>query len=219
MKVASYVALALLVLSVASPPARAATATVPAGETRIIDLTENVGDADDSGVILRNLAARACTVTIGGTRARGGTVRSGYAILDRSMTVRARNLRARQYRVCVRREYTRQALREKGIRFGTQRLMRRCNGVWQPARACVRKPNVRKVRYANFAGPTREEVARAREKGRVGDYGYCGDDTYVWGVIDVDGEYGVGGLVPEPVTATFLLAGLGGLAVARRRRK
>ena len=216
-------AAATLLLLLACGVARAdATATVPAGETAIVDLTGNVNDADVSAVILRNKAARSCVVRIDRARATGGRTIGGYGYLDRSMTVRVSGLRARQYRAMVRVPYREDALRARGIRAGTQRLMRRCNGVWTPARACIRETGARKVRWTDARAPAREKIAVGREKGRVGNYGYYGGGgggAYVWAVIDVDGEYAVGGMIPEPATAACLVAGLAGLGWIRRRRR
>ncbi|MGC8862561.1 MAG: hypothetical protein ACP5R5_07270 [Armatimonadota bacterium] len=200
----------------------AQTATIPPGETAIVDLTGDVNDADVTAVITRNKSARACSVTITRVRATRGATTEGYGYLDRSLRVRISGIRAGEHRTMVRIPYRVEALRAKGIRVGTQRLMRRSNGVWRPAQMCIRDARARKIRYANSPAPSRELIRVGREKGRVGGYGYLDSATagrYVWAVMDVDGEYAVGGLIPEPAAATVLAAGLAGLGLLRRRSR
>lgn len=207
------------VLIVAGLAALAQTTVVDPGQTIIVDLTGDLLDSNNTGATIRNLSVVPGRIGLVRRSLQREACLNGYGYLNSSaIRVRVSNLRPMDYRTAIRIEYDPVALRAAGIRRGTQRLMRFKDGLWRPAHRCIRKANVRKILWGDSDGPSREEVAFARAKGRVGNFGYSSNGNYVWGVMDVDGKYAVGGLIPEPITATTLLVGLSAMVLIKRRK-
>jgi len=171
------------------------------------------GTGDDTGARILNsssatIHARVEDVVTVLPRA-GETVHNSFILLDNTLKVTVTPTSDGRMRQRARMEYTDRALRQKGVRERSLRLLRldRTRNKWRPCWVAIERPE-------------RARVARQRNRPRdfiLGHYGYDMTDNYVWAVIDVDGEYAIGG-VPEPATLAILGAGLG-LLICRRKRQ
>jgi hypothetical protein len=199
--------------------------------------TVEVPMGTDTGIILRNLTDNAGEVTVtyipgdplGGGGGGGGGCAPGFVLLDGTLRVTVSGINPGDYRLLVKRAYTRTEARNKGARLTTMRpLLKRTDGVF---RRCVdrltgkRRCNV--IFRRNKEAPTRAEIASGLRQvgGRrcLGLYGYK-EEPFCWSVLDIDGDYGIGGLlIPEPSSLACLMgmsfmAG-GGIILRRARRK
>ena len=197
--------------------------------------TVSVPVSGDTGIILRNLTDNAGEVTVTyipgdplGGGGGGGAVAPGFALLDGTLRVTVTGINKGDYRLLVKRAYTRKEPRAKLIRRTTMRpLVKRTDGVF---RRCVdrlyRTRNANILFRRNRAAPTRAEITSGLRQvsGRrcKGLYGYK-EEPYAWSVLDVDGDYAIGGLlIPEPsslacLMGTSLMAG--GAALLRKARR
>jgi hypothetical protein len=171
-----------------------------------VDLSGDPLDADDTGWRIFNGGQLAHDVQFGFVPGSpllpGDAVQPGFALVDGTLLVQSTmtpgELRAR-YRI----EFDARAVRRAGIRADQVRLMRRDaeSGRWLRAARAIRAQGVR-ARY----------LPRMEADFTLGHHGYSAQGSYVWGVVDVNSRYAVGGplIGGAPVP---LLGPLGLLAV------
>jgi len=204
-----------------------------------VSIKLNSDTDDDTGIILKNLTGNTGEVTIeyiagdplggGGGGGGGRTVQSPFILLDGTLRVTTTGIGPGDYRLLVKREYDRARARARSLKEETMRplLARPLRPCFRPAVERIYRQRNASIRYRYPASaPTRGEIERNRTNGGYRALGLHGHDvanSYVWAVVDLDGDFAAGGLVPEPLTLTALGGGFalvaGSAALRRRRRK
>jgi len=182
-------------------------------EVVTFDLSSEAGN--DSAVIIWNTSGATGDVVIEYLATNPvDEAEEPFLLLDGTLRVTT-DLAPGDLRALVIREYDRLKRVKKKISRLTLRVMRRKRArlMYRPARCLYRtKPEIE----GGTAAP-RDEIRR-KESGLLGRRGIYETDTYVWTVVDQASDFAVGGMVPEPVTTTCLVAGMGVLLWRKRRR-
>jgi len=164
------------------------------------------GTEEDSGIRITNLTDVPDTITVERGQADLAPPAPGFVLLDNTFVeVAPASLGPRDMLLRVRMEYRPARARAMGLRPRNLRLMRlrARDQQWHP---------IDRVMRARGLCPRR---ILGRPMYRVGNYGVCLDDTYVWAVIDLPGTYAIG--APEPASLACVLGGAGLLWLRRRR--
>ena len=179
----------------------------PAGEADdevIIDASGDPGDADNTGIRIRNLSDERITITVvEDAGSPVGDAPPGFVLLDRTLQIGS-TAALGEVRMRVRVEYDPDELRRKSLQVGGLALLRKTGG----RRAGGAFRLACRARVRRIEGPA-DFV--------LGHYGFDTTDQYVWAVVDVNSTYAVG--APEPGTLCLGLLALCGLMAGHRRRR
>lgn len=190
--------------------------TGPPGTRVVIDRSGDPYDADMTAVVIEKKSVEDGFVTVewfpGSPLEPGDAVAGGFQLIDvigTNFKVEIEGVTQGSYRVRYRVALNREDLRRSGLDINTARLLRKdkMRKLWRPAWQAISRSREadlqRKMGPATFV---------------LGNYGVDPVNHYVWAVLDVDGEFGVGALVPEPAGALVGLLGAAGLLMHRARR-